>query len=65
MSDGEYWQRRTTFTDEYPWLKRARPGFKRELHPPEGQSYAEMTAKYGRPIGPVEQGREIVYGKKQ
>jgi hypothetical protein len=65
MADGEYWQHPSTFTDEYPWLKRARPGFKRELHPAEGQSYLELTAKHGRPIGPFENGRELQYGKTQ
>lgn len=64
MAD-EHWQR--TWSDEGPWQRKPRAGFKPGSGPPPGESYEEMFAKYGRPIGAFEKGREFVYGttKKQ
>lgn len=64
MTDGEYWQHPSTFSDEYPWQKRARPGFKPSNTPP-GETYDELVARHGRPIGPFENGRQLPYGKSR
>lgn len=65
MSSGEYWQHPTTFTDEYPWHRKSRPGFKPASGPAPGEGYGEMVERYGRPIGPFENGRELPYGVKK
>jgi hypothetical protein len=52
--------RQRTWSDEGHWQRRARAGFK-PRSAAEGTGYEEMFAKHGRPIGPFENGRELLY----